>query len=134
MLSALPPLHFCFLQMALFLALSPVPLLSVTARVELLSEGQARLPDFLAVMLFGELNLTLSLVERMGYSSKCCSTEFSKRRIPTWLMNSYTNNTPQSSPVTSLINCSGERSSLVPNTYKNMCEILNLCKMQIVNT
>lgn len=90
MLSVLPSLHFCFLQMALLLALRPVPLLSVTATVELLSGDQARLPDFLAAMLLGELYLPLFLVERMGCSSQCCSTEFSERGILTWLMNSYT--------------------------------------------
>lgn len=76
-----PP--FYFLQMALILALSLVPLLAVTATVELHSGGQPGLPDCLALMLHGELYLApfsfgeIRMLYKMPY---CC--DFREKEYP----------------------------------------------------
>lgn len=99
--------------MALILALWPVPLLAVTATVELHSGGQARLPDCLAVMLLGELYLALSRLEGLRCSSKCCSTAFSERESPHGFWTVPLNDAPQGNSMTNLIYCSRAKSPVV---------------------
>ena len=126
--------HFYFLQMAQILALSPVPLLAVTATVELHSGNQARLPDCLAVILLGQLYLALSLLKGRGYASRCYSTAYLERESPHDFGTVPLNDASQGNLVTSLINCSRAKNPVVPSTYRSLSEISPFCTMQMTNT
>lgn len=91
MLAVQPSPPFYFLQMALMLALNPVPLLAVTATVELHSGGQAGLPDCLAPVLFKEMYLApFSFGKDQDALQNAVLLHFQRGGIPTWPLNSST--------------------------------------------
>lgn len=114
------------------MALNPVHLLAVTARVELHSGGQAGLPDCLAPTLVREMYLapfsfgkTWMLYKMLYY----CLLR--KEESPYGLWTVPLNNIPHRNSMTSVINFSRTKNPALLSTYKSFFAVLSLWKWQI---